>query len=63
MINYFYIFLALFYLNSCGYPDIDNVPDFKDLNLSSDEIVDYCSSINSEKTNIDKCINDYKSKI
>ena len=56
-----YILIYLFTLTSCGYPDIDSVPDFQDINLTDQEINDYCSNINSDKKNIDKCINDYKS--
>ena len=59
--QYLYL-LILLYLISCGYPDIDKVPDFNDVNMSDKEINDYCSTINSDKNNIDKCINDYKSK-
>ena len=46
---------------SCGYPDIDNVPVFKDAKLSDEELLDYCSISNTDKKDIDKCINDYKS--
>ena len=58
-----YLLISLiFLLLSCGYPDIDNVPDFKDLELSEEEISDYCSSINTSKKNIENCIKDYNSK-
>ncbi len=58
-----YLLISLiFLLLSCGYPDIDNVPDFKDLELSEEEILDYCSSINTSKKNIENCIKDYNSK-
>tara|TARA_B100001248_G_scaffold166605_1_gene126034 strand:+ start:43 stop:228 length:186 start_codon:yes stop_codon:yes gene_type:complete len=58
-----YLLISLiFLLLSCGYPDIDNVPDFKNLELSEDEILDYCSSINTSKKNIENCIKDYNSK-
>lgn len=53
---------SIFVLLSCGYPDIDNVPDFKDVELSEEEILDYCSSINTNKKNIENCIKDYNSK-
>ena len=59
---YYSVLIILFFLISCGYPDIDNVPDFTDLSLSDEEILDYCSSIYSNKINIDNCINDYKDK-
>ena len=52
--------IILFLLLSCGYPDVDSVPDFNKINLTEDEITDYCYNANSVKKNIDKCINDYK---
>ncbi len=61
MIKYFTIFLLFLFIVSCGYPDIDNVPDFKDTKLTDEEIFDYCSISNTNKKDIDKCINDYKS--
>ena len=58
------VFLILIFLllSSCGYPDIDTVPNFKDLSLTSEEILDFCSNSNSVKKDIDKCINNYKVK-
>ena len=58
--KYYFVLIILLFLKSCGYPDIDNVPDFKNIKLSDEEISDYCTSINTDKKNIDKCINDYK---
>ena len=52
--------LFMFICFSCGYPDIDDVPDFKDVNLNDEEISDYCNNMYSDKKNIDKCINDNK---
>ena len=51
--------MFIFSLISCGYPDIDSVPDFKDVLLTEEEIVDYCSNVNLGKKNIDKCITNY----
>ncbi len=62
MIKFITSSILFFILISCGYPDIDNVPDFNDVLLTDEEISDYCSSTNYEKKNIEKCINDYKSK-
>ncbi len=56
------LFLLIFILSSCGYPDIDNVPDFKDVTLTDEEVEDYCNNSQVLKKNIDKCINDIKSK-
>ena len=54
------VLLLFFLIVSCGYPDIDNVPDFKDTNLTDEELLDYCSISNIDKKDIDNCINDYK---
>ena len=61
MIKYFIVFLLSLFIVSCGYPDIDNVPDCKDAKLTDEELLDYCSISNTDKKDIDKCINDYKS--
>ena len=61
MIKYFTIFPLFFFIISCGYPDIDNVPGFKGTQLTDEELLDYCSISNTEKKDVDKCINDYKS--
>ena len=61
MIKYFAVYLLSLHIVSCGYPDIDNVPDFKDAKLTDEELLDYCSISNTDKKDIDKCINDYKS--
>tara|TARA_Y100000768_G_C23919039_1_gene653889 strand:+ start:692 stop:880 length:189 start_codon:yes stop_codon:yes gene_type:complete len=60
--KYLFYLIFVFTLISCGYPDIDNVPDYKNVVLSDEEIIDYCSNVYTDKKNIDKCINDYKSK-
>ena len=60
--KYFFLLIFVFFLKSCGYPDIDNVPDFKDVNLSEEEIKDYCSTKNSDKKNVYNCINNFRSK-
>tara|TARA_B100001121_G_scaffold45279_1_gene38833 strand:+ start:886 stop:1071 length:186 start_codon:yes stop_codon:yes gene_type:complete len=61
MSKYLTIFFLFFSILSCGYPDIDDVPDFKDTKLNDEELLEYCSISNTEKIDIDKCINDYKS--
>ena len=61
MIKYFTFFPLFLFIVSCGYPDIDNVPDFNGAKLTDEELLDYCSISNTDKKDIDKCINDYKS--
>ena len=60
MIKYFITFFLFLFIVSCGYPDIDTVPDFKGTKLTNEEVLDYCSISNTDKKDIDKCINDYK---
>ena len=49
------LFFLLFVV-SCGYPDIDTVPSFKDLKLSHEELFDLCQLSSSDKSEIDNCI-------
>ena len=48
--------LILLLLISCGYPDIDSVPNFKELKLSVEELFDLCQLSSSDKSEIDNCI-------
>ena len=34
--------IFLFLLSSCAYPDIDTVPDFKDVKLTLQESIEFC---------------------
>ena len=49
-------FFILLFLISCGYPDIDSVPSFKDLKLSDEELFDLCQLNSTDKSKIDNCI-------
>ena len=49
-------YFTLFLLVSCGYPDIDSVPSFKDLKLSDEELFDLCQLNSTDKSKIDNCI-------
>ena len=49
--------LIIFILQSCGYPDIDSVPDFKDVKLTEEELFDLCQLSTTDKTKINNCIN------
>ena len=54
------LLFIMFFIISCQYPDIDNVPDFNDISLSDEEIMDYCSNLDTDQTNLEKCIIDLK---
>ena len=49
-------YFTLFLLVSCGYPDIDSVPSFKDLKLTDEELFDLCQLNSTDKSEIDNCI-------
>ena len=40
MIKFFVI--LLFLLSSCAYPDIDTVPDFKDVIITKEDSIELC---------------------
>ena len=56
------IFSILLILVSCGYPDIDSVPSFKELKLSDEELFDLCELSSSDKSEIDNCIKEKQNK-
>ena len=56
------IFFILFLLVSCGYPDIDSVPNFKDLKLSDEELFDLCQLNSTDKSKSDNCIKEKQNK-
>ena len=52
------IILILFILYSCGYPDIDSVPKFNEVNLTEDELIDLCELSTNDKSEFDTCLKD-----
>ena len=54
MIKFFLIFLFL--LVSCAYPDIDTVPDVKDMIITEEESIDLCKINNSDNEQVTKCL-------
>ena len=48
--------LIFMFLLSCSYPDIDSVPNFKDLKLSEQELFDLCELSSNDKNELDTCI-------
>ena len=50
------IIFFFFYLFSCGYPDIDSVPSFKELKITDEELFDLCQLSSNDKSEIDNCI-------
>tara|TARA_Y100001970_G_C13653668_1_gene564830 strand:+ start:365 stop:577 length:213 start_codon:yes stop_codon:yes gene_type:complete len=62
--KYFINLIIIFFITSCGYPDIDNVPEFNEINLNNEEIQDYCENIYGDENNdfksVTECIIEYK---
>jgi len=56
------LFFILFSLSSCGYPDIDSVPSFKQVDLSEEELFDLCQLSSADRSEIDTCINEKQNK-
>ena len=53
-------FLIFFIISSCGYPDIDSVPKFKELNLTEEELFDLCQLTSADNNEIETCIKEKK---
>ena len=49
-------YFTLLLMVSCGYPDIDSVPTFKELKLSDEELFDLCQLNSTDKSEFDNCI-------
>ena len=56
------LFFILFSLSSCGYPDIDSVPTFKELELTEEELFDLCQLSSTDRSEIDTCVNEKQNK-
>ena len=57
----YFLFITLMIM-SCGYPDIDSVPDFKDMKLSKEEAIDLCNISNIDNVELDKCLKEIDNK-
>tara|TARA_B100000029_G_C17424435_1_gene905522 strand:- start:509 stop:682 length:174 start_codon:yes stop_codon:yes gene_type:complete len=52
----FLIYFLIIGVYSCGYPDIDSVPSFKNISLTEEELFDLCQLSSNDKSEIDNCI-------
>jgi len=55
-IQFSFIFILI--LLSCNYPDIDSVPDFKNLNITEEESIDLCKLANTDIKDLSECLNE-----
>ena len=53
----------LLFLYSCGYPDIDSVPTFKEMQITNEESIDLCKLSNTDINDLVKCLVNLTSKI
>ncbi|MFL2520588.1 MAG: hypothetical protein ACJ0RJ_03910 [Alphaproteobacteria bacterium] len=51
---FFYIFFFIIY--SCGYPDLDSVPEFDQLVITDEESIDLCNLTNTDKRELSECL-------
>ena len=56
------IIFILFFLISCSYPDIDSVPNFKEVKLTKEELFDLCQLPSADKSEIQSCAKDMQNK-
>ena len=59
MKNILLIFSPILLLVSCGYPDIDSVPNFENLIMSEQEAIDLCKLTNADRIDLMKCLVSY----
>ena len=58
-----YLLLSFFFLLlSCGYPDIDSVPDFSNTVITKEEAIDFCKITNTDKKKLSKCLDSIYNK-
>ena len=56
------IIVLFLMMASCGYPDIDSVPNFKDLKITQEEAIDLCNLSNTDTKKKLECISKIKSQ-
>ena len=52
----FFFLLIYLFIFSCGYPDIDSMPNFKNLKITKQESIDLCNFNNTVNEQINECI-------
>tara|TARA_B110000116_G_C16645354_1_gene494809 strand:+ start:459 stop:650 length:192 start_codon:yes stop_codon:yes gene_type:complete len=53
------LILIIFFISfSCGYPDIDTVPNFNNVIITDEEAIDLCKLSNTDKKELSKCLDD-----
>ena len=49
----------MFFLISCGYPDIDTVPDFNDMQITEEEAIELCKIEKTDIVEINNCVEEF----
>ena len=53
--KFIYLFIYSF-IFSCGYPDIDSVPNFKNLEITKEESIDLCKLSSTDNKEVIECL-------
>ena len=51
-LNIIFLFILI---SSCNYPDIDTVPEFKNMNITLEESIELCKINKSDNSEKEKC--------
>tara|TARA_Y100000741_G_C17938394_1_gene430716 strand:- start:335 stop:532 length:198 start_codon:yes stop_codon:yes gene_type:complete len=62
MIKYFLVIIFLT-VYSCGYPDIDSVPDFNNLVITDNEAIDLCKLSSKNDIDFNNCVSLYNESL
>ena len=60
--KYFFQLMFFLFFVSCGYPDIDTVPDFENLIITKEESIDLCNLSSNDKKELEKCLNNLENE-
>ena len=53
----FFLLPIFLFIITCGYPDIDSIPSFKNLKITKQESIDLCNFNNTDNEQINECLN------
>tara|TARA_B110000495_G_C23021603_1_gene606174 strand:+ start:423 stop:611 length:189 start_codon:yes stop_codon:yes gene_type:complete len=53
----FFLLPIFLFIITCGYPDIDSVPSFKNLKITKEELIDLCKLTNTVNEQVNECLN------
>ncbi len=60
--KYFFLFILFVSIYSCGYSDIDSVPDFKEIQITEQDAIELCNLSNADRKGLLQCLVNYYEK-